>query len=137
MEARNEITSDTIKKSFKTYVLNFLTNGLEDDMIHSFKNDQPYKSRKEILASQLSSLIEKVVNPFIDVDDGIDMAAPDFMSIDSNQEDNEDIENLWNNGRRKLRRKLLNIERYIMPSIFFLYICEDFCQNFYKRPAKF
>ena len=108
MEARNEITSDTIKKSFKTYVLNFLTNGLEDDMIHSFKNDQPYKSRKEILASQLSSLIEKVENPFIDVDDdGIDMAAPGFMSIDSYQEDNEDIENLRNNGRRKLRKEVI------------------------------
>ena len=52
---------------------------------------------KKTLASQLPILVEKDENPFIDIDDAdIDMAAPVFTSIDSDQ-----------------KNDLLNIERRI------------------------
>ena len=64
--------------------LNFSTEG---------SNDQPCKSRKEILASQLLILREKDKNQFIDIDaEDIDMEAPVFMLINSNQQNDEDIE---------------------------------------------
>lgn len=126
MEAWNEITSDVIKKSFKTCALNLSPDESENHLIHYFKNGQPYKSGKETLASQLPILSEKDENPFIDMDDeDIEMAVPVFISVGSDQEDDED-RNLLNIARRKLR----NIERFIVSSFSFLFICEGFNQNF-------
>ena len=93
MEAWNEITSDVIKKSFKTCTLNLSQDESEDHLIHYFKNGQPYKSVKETLASQLPILSEKDENPFIDMDDeDIEMAVSVSISIGSDQEDDEDRE---------------------------------------------
>ena len=93
MEAWNEMTSDVIKKSFKTCTLNLSPDESEDHLIHYFKNGQPYKSGKETLASQLPILSEKDENPFIDMgDEDIEMAVSVSISIGSDQEDDEDRE---------------------------------------------
>ena len=93
IKACKETTNEVIKKSFKTCALNLLTDGSEENMIHFFKNDQLCNTGKEMLASQLSILSEKDENPFIDVDDeDINMTAPVFMSTDSDQQDDTDIE---------------------------------------------
>ena len=86
-------TTDAIKKSSKKCALKLSTDGSEDDTIHCIKNSQTCKSTKEILVSQLSILSQKDEKPFIDIhDNDIDMVAPVFMSIDSDQEDDESIE---------------------------------------------
>ena len=90
MEGNNKRCHQEI---FRTCGLNLSTDWSEDDMINCFKNDQPCKSGKEILTYKLSILSGKDENPFIDVnDEDIDMVAPVFMSIDSDQEDDDDQE---------------------------------------------
>ena len=49
--------------------MNLSTDGSKDDVIHCFKNDQPCKSGKKILASQFSILSEKDENTFLNIDD--------------------------------------------------------------------
>lgn len=46
MQEWKEITSDVMKKSFKTCKLNLQTAGSEDDTIHCFTKDEPCKSGK-------------------------------------------------------------------------------------------
>ena len=63
--------------------------------MESLKGGQPCHKGKEILESQLSILTEKDVDPFseIDINDGdIFEATPDFLNIDSDREDDEDID---------------------------------------------
>lgn len=72
-------------------------------------------------------LVEKDENPFIDIDDAdIDMAAPVFTSIDSDQK----------NDLLNIERRIEAIKywkRYHVMNIYFLFIFEDFGQNFYMR----
>ena len=72
-------------------------------------------------------LVEKDENPFIDIDDAdIDMAAPVFTSIDSDQK----------NDLLNIERRIEAIKywkRYHVMKIYFLFIFEDFGQNFYMR----
>ena len=64
----------------------------EDDMINCFKNHQPCKSGKEILEFHLSILSEKDEKPLTDINaEDINMTATVIMSIDSDQEDHEDM----------------------------------------------
>ena len=82
---------------------------------------------EKTLASQLPILVEKDENPFIDIDDAdIDMAAPVFTSIDSDQK----------NDLLNIERRIEAIKywkRYHVMKIYFLFIFEDFGQNFYMR----
>ena len=81
---------------------------------------------EKTLASQLPILVEKDENPFIDIDDAdIDMAAPVFTSIDCDQKND-----LLNTERRIEAIKYW--KRYVIK-IYFLFIFEDFGQNFYTR----
>ena len=72
-------------------------------------------------------LVEQDENPFIDIDDAdIDMAAPVFTSIDSDQK----------NDLLNIERRIEAIKywkRYHVMKIYFLFIFEDFGQNFYMR----
>ena len=72
-------------------------------------------------------LVEKDENPFINIDDAdIDMAAPVFTSIDSDQK----------NDLLNIERRIEAIKywkRYHVMKIYFLFIFEDFGQNFYMR----
>ena len=84
-----------IKTSFKSCALNLAVDGTEDENINCFKEGQPCHKGKEILESQLSILTEKDVDPFseIDINDGdIFEATPDFLTIDSDRQDDEDID---------------------------------------------
>ena len=57
-----------IKNSLQSCALNLPTDGSKDEEeIHCFKENQPCKKGKEILASQLSILTEKDENPFTDL----------------------------------------------------------------------
>ena len=82
---------------------------------------------EKTLASQLPILVEKDENPFTDIDDAdIDMAAPVFTSIDSDQK----------NDLLNIERRIEAIKywkRYHVMKIYFLFIFEDFGQNFYMR----
>ena len=60
-----------------------------------FKEGQPCHKGKEILESQLSILTEKDIDPLLKIDiDESDVveATPEFLLIDSNHEDDEDID---------------------------------------------
>ena len=73
------------REIFENVYAKFLDSVSKSNKIQHFKNNQPCKSRKEKLASQL--------NPFIDTDDeDINMVVPVFMAIDSNQMNDKDIE---------------------------------------------
>lgn len=54
------LTSNDIKKSFKSCALNLSTDGLDNVVIQCVKSDQPCKSAKEILVSQLLMLNERM-----------------------------------------------------------------------------
>ena len=64
LEAWEEVSPKTIKKSYKSSALNLATDGSEDNLNHCFKEGEPCKAREKILQSQLSILTEKNVNPF-------------------------------------------------------------------------
>ena len=50
------------------------------------------QSQKKKLQSQLSILTEKNANPFEIDDSGAAIAAPEFLIIDSGQDEDEDID---------------------------------------------
>ena len=58
--------------------MNLATDGSEDNLIHCFKEREPYKAAKEILQSQLLILTEKNVNPFETDKSDAAVAAPFF-----------------------------------------------------------
>ena len=92
LEAWEEISPETIKKFFKSCALNLAIDGSEDNLIHCFKEGEPCKSGKEILQSQLSTLTKKNVNPFeIDKNDAA-VATPEFPIVDSDHDEDEDID---------------------------------------------
>ena len=90
-----QISPETIKTSFKLCALNVAIDGAEDEKIHYLKEGQPCHKGKEILESQLSILTKKDIDPFLQIDiNGSDVveATPEFLMIDSDHEDDEDID---------------------------------------------
>ena len=72
---------ETMKKIIRSCALNLATDGSKDNLIHCFKEDEPYKAIKEILKNQLSILTKKNVNPF-DIDENdVVVATRKFMII--------------------------------------------------------
>ena len=68
---------------------------LDQRFVSVFKEGQPCHKGKEILESQLSILTEKDIDPLLKIDiDESDVveATPEFLLIDSNHEDDEDID---------------------------------------------
>ena len=95
LQAWEQISSETIKTSFKSCALNLAIDGTEDGKIHCFKEGQPCHKGKEILESQLSILKEDDTNPFLQEnikEDDVVEATPGFLMIDSDQEGDEDID---------------------------------------------
>ena len=88
LETWDELSPEMIRKSFKVCALNLKTDGSEYEEIHCFKEKQPCHAGKNIL----SILVEKDENPFVIGQEDIDMEAPIFMSIDSDQEGDDDID---------------------------------------------
>ena len=95
LKAWEQISPETIKTSFKSCALNLAIDGAEDEKIHSFKEGQPCHKGKETFERQLSILTEKDINPFLEIDinerDVVE-ATPEFLMIDSDHEDDEDID---------------------------------------------
>ena len=95
LKAWEQLSSETIKTSFKSCALNLAIDGAKDEKIHSFKEGQPCHKGKEILESQLSILTEKDIDPFLQIDNNesdVVEATPEFLMIDSDHEDDEDID---------------------------------------------
>ena len=86
LEVWEEISSERIKKSFKSCALNLAKVGSEDKLIHCFKEGQPCKVGKEILQSQLSILTKRNVNP-------LEIDKPEFLIVvaDNNEDESIDI----------------------------------------------
>ena len=94
-KAWGQISPETIKTSFKSCALNLAIEGAEDEKINCFKEGQPCHKGKEILESQLSILTEKDIDPFFQIDineSDVVEAAPEFLMIDSDHEDDQDID---------------------------------------------
>ena len=95
LKAWEQISPETIKTSFKSCALNLAIDRAEDEKIHCFKEGQPCHKGKEILESQLSILTEKDIDPFFQIDvneSDVVEATPEFLMIDSDLEDDEDID---------------------------------------------
>ena len=95
LKAWEQISPDTIKTSFKLCALNLATEGAEDEKTHCFKEGQPCHKGKEILEMHLSILTEKDIDPFLQIDineSDVVEAMPEFLMIDSDHEDDEDID---------------------------------------------
>ena len=92
IDSWNSLSPEMIRNSFQSCALNLPTDGSKDEKIHCFKENQPCKKGKEILASQLSILTEKDENPFTEIDEeDVNEATPNFLQIDSdNEEDDND-----------------------------------------------
>ena len=56
LKAWDELTPETIVKSFKACALNIPVDGSEDENIHCFKKNQPCHSGFELLKQQLDIL---------------------------------------------------------------------------------
>ena len=68
-----------------------------DDEYHCFKENQPCEKGKGILASQLYAFIEENENLFttnseVINQNNINLAATDFLQIDSDNEDNKIVD---------------------------------------------
>ena len=95
LKSWEQISPETIKTSFKSCAFNLAIDGAGDEKIHCFKEGQPCHKGKEILESQFSILTEKDINPFLQIDTSesdIVEATPEFLMIDSDHEDDEDID---------------------------------------------
>ena len=95
LKAWEQISPETIKTSFKSRALDLVIDGAEDEKIHCFKEGQPCHKGMEILESQLSILTEKDIDPFLQIDineSDVVEATPEFLMIDSDHEDDEDID---------------------------------------------
>ena len=92
LKAWDELTPETIVKSFKACALNIPVDGSEDENIHCFKKNQPCHSGFELLKQQLDILNEPDVNPFDVPYDDVYEAAPQFLSVDEDSEEDIDIE---------------------------------------------
>ena len=75
---------------------NLPTDGSKDEEIHCFKENQPCKNGKEILASQLSILTEKDENPFTDSteidEEDVNEATPNVLKFGYDNEEADDID---------------------------------------------
>lgn len=87
-----ELPSDVIKKSFATCTLNLPVDGSEDDGIDCFKEGQPCSSGRQMLKSQLGILTEPDTNPFEITDSDVEDASPPEQLLDSDHEEDSDIE---------------------------------------------
>ena len=87
-----------IKNSLQSCALNLPTDGSKDEEIHCFKENQPCKKGKEILASQLSILTEKDENPFTDsaeIDEDVNVRLRQtFYKLTLTMKKDDDIEHL-------------------------------------------
>lgn len=73
--------------------MNLTTDGSEDNVIRCFKEGEPCKAGNKILQSQLSILTEKKnVNPFEIYKNDVAVAAPKFLIVDSDHEEDEYID---------------------------------------------
>ena len=90
LKAWDELTPETIAKSFKAR--NIPIDGSEDENIHCFKKNQPCHSGLELLKQQLDILNEPDVNPFDVPYDDVYEAAPQFLTVDEDSEEDIDIE---------------------------------------------
>ena len=92
LKAWDELTPETIVKSFKACALNISVDGSEDENIHCFKKNQPCHSGFELLKQQLDILNEPDVNPFDVPYDDVYEAAPEFLTVDEDSEEDIDKE---------------------------------------------
>ena len=92
LKAWDELTPETIVKSFKVCALNIPVDGSEDENIHCFKKNQPCHSGFELLKQQLDILNEPDVNPFDVPYDDVYEAALQFLTVDEYSEEAIDIE---------------------------------------------
>ena len=67
-------------------------DGSEDENIHCFKNNQPCHSGLELLKQQLDILNEPDLNPFDVPYNDVSEAAPQFLTVDEDSEEDIDIE---------------------------------------------
>ena len=79
LKSLDELTHETIVKSFKACALNIPVDGNEDEKIHCLKKNQPCHSGKS------------KINPF-DVPYDVYEATPQFFTVDENSEKDIDIE---------------------------------------------
>ena len=92
MKAWDELTPETIVKSFKACALNIPVDGSEDEIIHCFKKNQLYHSGFEMLKQQLDILNKPDVNPFDVPYDDVYETVPQFLTVDEDSEEDIDIE---------------------------------------------
>ena len=85
---------ETIKNFFKACALNIPIGGSEDENITCFKENEPCHSVFELLKEQHELLNEPDTNPFTLSCHNyeVDEAAPSFLLIDSDNEEDIDIE---------------------------------------------
>ena len=74
-------------------VVEYAVDGSEDELIHCFKESQPWKDRAERLRVLASTIDDNQENPFENVKDSdVDDAAPVLAVLESDGEDDELID---------------------------------------------
>ena len=73
VDASNELSSETIHKSFNACTLTSATDGSEDNNIYCLKGDQPCNAGLKMLADQLKLTHGQEANPFVPGSSGVVM----------------------------------------------------------------
>ena len=82
-----------ISSSFRSCGVCIAVDGSEDELIHCFKERQPWKDRAERLRVLASTIDDNQENPFENVKDSdVDDAAPVLAVLESDGEDDELID---------------------------------------------
>ena len=97
LTAWQSVPQELIIKSFRVCALSLPNDNSCDDEIHCFKPKQPCSAGRELLKSQLAILSEPDNNPFttdsVDIDENdIADATPEFMLLDSDSEEEEELD---------------------------------------------
>eukprot|EP00794_Sanderia_malayensis_P014636 gene14636-16155_t len=93
LEAWDELSCESIKRSFVSCAITTAVNGSEDGEIHCFKEGQPCHTGKAMLAEQIKLMTEEEENPFTPDADDIDPATPQdlIIDLDNGSDDDEEI----------------------------------------------
>eukprot|EP00794_Sanderia_malayensis_P013386 gene13386-14759_t len=93
LEAWDELSCESIKRSFVNCAITTAVDGSEDGEIHCFKEGQPCHTGKAMLAEQIKLMTEEEENPFTPDAHDIDAATPQDLMIDfdNGSDDDEEI----------------------------------------------